>query len=90
MSLKTGRVFDIIKKLKEDGTLTFLVRVGIISPKYVNFFNIHARLEQELSRSKYKTLSVVENDIAQEFRVSPRTVQRARLIMIKPCQTLGI
>ena len=68
-----------IKVLNDDGTLKALIRAGLVSPKILMYYEIHAKFSFYISRG-YKTNQAVIKT-AMTVNVSERTVYKAIKIM---------
>jgi hypothetical protein len=78
------QIFDLITRLKSDGTLTQLVHAGIIAPKVVTYASIYERVEQQQRRRKRSSRKFIIIMVADEYKVHPTTVYRAINLMREP------
>jgi hypothetical protein len=73
------QLFDMIKRMKEDGSLQVLLNAGMMSPKVLLYFELYAKYLFYASRN-YKTSEAVRQ-IALTTNVCERTIYKAISVM---------
>lgn len=73
--------------MRADGTLTALVRSGLMAPKVVAYADMYQRVEDKRRRLKRTPHKLIIVQVAEEFRVSTATVYRAINLMRRPLHT---
>lgn len=81
--------YDLILRIKEDGTLTQLIRSGIVSYKVTVYAKIYGRIEHLQVRRKRLNKKQLIVQVANEFGVHPTTVYRAVKLMRYPVPCNG-
>lgn len=82
--------YDLIIKIKDDGTLLQLVRSGIISAKVTTYAEIYGRLEALRIRRKRTSKKQLILQVADEYGIHPTTVYRAVKVMRYPVAPVAI
>ncbi len=88
MCMNQTRLFDVIANWKLQGLILDLVKLGVISSRTVNYFEINDRLEQKQKLTRTSKTTIIM-EVAEEFRVKFRTVQRAQQEMNRPLSVVN-
>lgn len=84
------QTYELIIKIREDGTLLQLVRSGIISSKVTVYADIYGRVEALRVRRKRASKKQLILQVAEEYGIHPTTVYRAVKLMRHPVQPVAI
>lgn len=81
MCSKAVQVSDVISYLQEKVPIKHLVKIGLISSKHANFYEINKRYQQLCASRPELNRVYNAEEVASEFNVTIRTVFRAHSTM---------
>lgn len=84
---KAEAVYNEVKRLQQSGSISTLVKAGLMSPKTITYLEIAECVQDKKAKYKRTSNKVIVSRVATQFRVSPATVYRAICVMRRPLQS---